>query len=178
MSLVWAWVCLIQWTPTWARFGSDFVTFSNHLAKWKKKEKPCLSAHIPLSKSKWSKQTIWEAETTKTLIICHLRNGKVLGKGFGAEGSVGGWGGGGVGGCEPLSFFPFSHTQGDLPSYTSEDKSPLGTQLTNTVWSDVVLDLCLEGCSSWWQSQRGDGSIAFCSVCCVTPSKAICSLLA
>lgn len=88
-----------------------------------------------------------------------------------------GWG---VVGWELLSFFPFSHTQGDLPSYTSEDsedKSPLGTQLTNTVWSDVVLDLCLEGCSSWWQSRRGDGSIAFCSVCCVTPSRpyALCS---
>ncbi len=151
-SLVWAWVCLIEWTPTWARFGSDFMAFSNHLAKWKKKKNLLECTHIP-SKRRWSVQTIWVWKQ-QNLSLMEWKSA---------------W--------RKLSFFLFLHTQGDLPSYSSEDKSPLGTLLTNTVWSDVVLDLCLEGCSSWWQSRRGDGSIASCSVCCVTPSRpyALCS---
>ncbi len=162
MSLVWAWVCLIQWTPTWARFGSDFMTFSNHLAKWKKR-KTCLSAHISLQKGdEVYKQ--FECGNNKNLDNLSLMEWKsARRKPWGGESR------------SHFSFFP--RTQGDLPSYTSEDKSPLGTLLTNTVWSDVVLDLCLEGCSSWWQSRREDGSIASCSVCCVTPSRpyALCS---
>lgn len=77
-SLVWAWVCLIEWTPTWARFGSDFVIFQPP-SKVEKKRKPAWVHTYPFKKEMKCTNNL-SVETTKTLIICCLWNGKVLGE--------------------------------------------------------------------------------------------------
>lgn len=112
MSLVWAWVCLVQWTPTWTRFESDFMTFSNHLAKWEKKRNRAWMHTYPFQNlDEVNKQ--FERRNNKNLDNLSLMEWK--------SARIRPWGGGGH---SHFSLFPI---QGDLPSYTSEDKSPLGT---------------------------------------------------